>query len=474
MAVLSLFGAATDRSLLASLFIGLFVALSSTAIVHKELSSHNQPDAPHGRLTVSVLLFQDLSVVVLLLLVPLLLGQTPLTRVPLVFGRALLLMVLVVTVSRFVLPVILGAVARSGRREAFSLAVMVASIGTAWVSSLLGISMALGAFLGGLVLAESEFSHQTHAEIRPLRDLLAGLFFISLRMLIHMPFIVRQLPSVAAITALIIVIKTGAAAAALRLIGTPLRIAVTAGIGLAQVGEFSFILGRAGLQAGLLMPTDWQMLLAASIATMVVTPAMIGVAPRIALRVAGRSARSSMPDTDTEIPELADHVVILGFGIGGQLVARALRDPETPYLVLELSGASVRRGRLKGEPIFFGDATSPDALAAAGVQRARAVVSVLSDPDASVLAVRAVRTLVPLVPVIVRARYRTEADLLLRFRATTAIAEEFEGSLEVLTQLLARMQVPGNAVEMLLENFRRGATGQQPVRAASRPLARRY
>ena len=225
-----------------------------------------------------------------------------------------------------------------------------------------------------------------------------------------------------------------------------------------------------GLQAGLLTPTDWQILLAASIATRVVTPAMIGVAPRIGLRVAGRSARSSMPDTGTEIPELADHVVILGFGIGGQLVARALRDLETPYLVLELSGASGRRGRLKAEPIFFGDATSPDALAAAGVQRARAVVSVLRDPDASVLAVSAVRPLIPLVPVIVRARYRTEADLLLRFGATTAIAQEFEGSLEVLTQLLARMQVPGNAVEMLLENFRRGATGQQPVRAASRPL----
>ncbi len=334
--------------------------------------------------------------------------------------------------------------------------------------------MALGAFLGGLVLAESEFSHQAYAEIRPLRDLLAGLFFISLGVLIDVPFIVRQLPSVAAITALIVVMKTGAAAAALRLVGTPLRVAVTAGIGFAQVGEFSFILGRAGLQAGLLTPTDWQMLLAASIATMVVTPAMIGVAPRIGLRVAGRSARSSMPDTGTEIPELADHVVILGFGIGGQLVARALRDLETPHLVLELSGASVRRGRLKGEPIFFGDATSPDALAAAGVQRARAVVSVLRDPDASVLAVRAVRALVPLVPMIVRARYRTEADLLLRFGATTAIAEEFEGPLEVLTQLLARMQVPGNAVEMLLENFRRGATGQQPVRAASRPLARRY
>lgn len=467
-AVLAVVVAATPRATRPGLFIGLFVALSSTAIVLKELSGRNQLDAPHGRLIVGILLLQDLCVVVLLLLVPLLSGATALAAVPYVVGRALLAIALVGGVSRFVLPTLLRAVASSGRREAFSLAVVVASVGTAWASSLVGISMALGAFLGGLVLAESEFSHQAHAEIRPVRDLLAGLFFISLGMLLDLPFIVGQLPLVASITALIILIKTGAAVAALRLVRTPPRVALAAGIGLAQVGEFSFILGRSGLDAGLLTVSDWQMLLAASIATMAVTPLMIGLAPGLARWLTGRPAPSLA--AELAIPRLSDHVIVLGFGVGGQLIARALRELDTPYLVLDLNGASVRAARAKAEPIFFGDATSPDALMAAGVERARAVVAVLSDPDASMLAVRAARTASATVPVIVRARYRKEADVLVELGATIAVAEEFEASLEVLTQLLARLQVPGNAVEMLLEGFRRPSAGGRPVRAVGRRL----
>jgi K+:H+ antiporter len=452
--------AATDRPMPLALFVGLFVALSSTAIVVKELSSRNQLDAPHGRLVVGVLLFQDLCVVLLLLLVPLLSGTTPLSAVPLAVGRALLAIFVVVLVSRFALPVLLGAVARSGRREAFSLAVVVASVGTGWVSSLLGTSMALGAFLGGLVLAESEFSHQAHAEIRPIRDLLASLFFISLGMLLQGAFIIQQWPMLAAAAVFIVLVKAAAATAALRLVATPPRVAVAAALALSQVGEFSFVFGRAGLEAGLLSTADSQMLLAASIATMVVTPMLIGAAPRIARRLAGDPGAAS---DASAIPKLSGHVVVLGFGVGGQLVSRALTEFGVRYLVLELNGTAVRTAREKGEPIFFGDATSPDALSAAGVERARAVVLVISDPDASMLAVRTARTLSADVPIIVRTRYRTEADRLAALGATIAVAEEFEASLEVLTQLLARLQVPDDAVDILLERFRRPAPGSRPI-----------
>jgi monovalent cation:H+ antiporter-2, CPA2 family len=452
--------AATDRPMPLALFVGLFVALSSTAIVVQELSSRSQLDAPHGRLVVGVLLLQDLCVVLLLLLVPLLSGQTPLSAVPLAVGRALLAIFVVVLVSRFALPLLLGAVARSGRREAFSLAVVVASVGTGWVSSLLGTSMALGAFLGGLVLAESEFSHQAHAEIRPIRDLLASLFFISLGMLLQGAFIVQQWPIVAAVAVFIVLVKAAAATAALRLVATPPRVAVAAALALSQVGEFSFVFGRAGLEAGLLSTSDSQTLLAASIATMAVTPMIIGAAPRLARRFAGdRGAASDA----SAIPKLSGHVVVLGFGVGGQLVSRALTEFGVRYLVLELNGTAVRAAREKGEPIFFGDATSPDALSAAGVERARAVVLVLSDPDASMLAVRTARTLSADVPIIVRTRYRKEADRLAALGATIAVAEEFEASLEVLTQLLARLQVPDDAVDILLERFRRPVPGSRPV-----------
>lgn len=457
--------AATDRALPLAVFAGLFVALSSTAIVVKELSGRNQLDAPHGRLVVGILLIQDLCVVALLLLVPILSGQTPLNAVPLAIGRALAAMAIVFLVSRFVLPLLLGAVARSGRREAFSLAVVVASVGTGWISSLLGTSMALGAFLGGLVLAESEFSHQAHAEIRPIRDLLASLFFVSLGMLLDGAFLLEHWSAILAMTVFILILKAGAAAAALRLVATPPRVAVAAALALSQVGEFSFVFGRSGVEAGLVSASDWQTLLAASIATMVVTPVVIGAAPGISRWVAGD--RSAQLETGA-IPQLSGHVVVLGFGIGGQLVGRALTELGVRYLVLELNAAAVRTAREKGESIFFGDATSPDALAAAGVERARAVVLVLSDPDASMLAVRTARTLSPDVPIIARARYRKEADRLIAFGATMAVAEEFEASLEVLTQLLGRLNVPDDAVDILLEQFRRPTPGNRPMGASRR------
>ena len=452
--------AVTDRPLPLAVFAGLFVALSSTAIVLKELAGRNQLDAPHGRLVVGILLFQDLCVVALLLLVPILSGQTPLNAVPLAIGRALLAMAAVFLVSRFALPLLLGAVARSGRREAFSLAVVVASVGTGWISSLFGTSMALGAFLGGLCLAESEFSHQAHAEIRPIRDLLASLFFVSLGMLLDGAFLLQHWPMVAAMTLFIVLLKAGAATAALRLVATPPRVAVAAAVALSQVGEFSFVFGRSGVEAGLVSASDWQTLLAASIATMVVTPVIIGAAPGLSRRLTDDRSASLAADA---IPQLSGHVVVLGYGIGGQLVGRALTEFGVRYLVLELNGSAVRAAREKGEPIFFADATSPDALSAAGVERARAVVLVLSDPDASMLAVRTARTLAPDVPIIVRARYRKEAGRLVEMGATMAVAEEFEASLEVLTQLLSRLQVPDNAVDVLLERFRRPTPGSRPI-----------
>jgi CPA2 family monovalent cation:H+ antiporter-2 len=460
----------TQDSWRVSLFIGLFVALSSTAIVLRELSSRNQLDAPHGRLMVGVLLFQDLAIVGLLLLVPILSGKTALSGVPMVLLRAAAAIGAVAVVSRLVLPVLFRLVAQSGRREAFPLAVLLASIGTAWVSSLLGISMALGAFLGGLILAEGEFSHQAHAEIRPLRDILAGLFFISLGMLADFNTIVAQLPIVIGVTVVLIAVKAVAAAGALWSVSTPLRIAVTAGIGLAQVGEFSFILGRSGLDVGLLSSRQWQVLLAASIATMIVTPALVAVAPGVGTWLAAKTGRRADETDDATHTSLSNHVVILGYGVGGRLLGRALRQLAVPYVILDMNGATVRQMRAEGESIFFGDATNEDALRGAGIDRARAIVAVLSDPYASARAITAIRNLNATVPLIVRARYRLEAESMQNLGATVAVAEELEASLEVVAQTFARLDVPGNISDVLLEGFRRESTGIRSRRAPTQPL----
>jgi len=452
------------------LFAGLFVALSSTAIVLKELGSRNQLDSPHGRLVVGVMLFQDLCIVALLLLVPILSGRTPLSVVPEVLAKAAGAIGVVAIVSRFVLPVLFRLVAKSGRREAFPLAVVLASIGTAWVSSLLGISMALGAFLGGLVLAESEYSHQAYAEIRPLRDILAGLFFISLGMLVDPSVLLRQFPLIVGIAVLLVVVKASVATGAFLAAATSVRVAATAGIGLAQVGEFSFILGRSGLAVGLLDASQWQLLLAASIATMVATPALLGAAPSVGSWLAARTRPAHDGEDAAESALLSDHVVILGFGMGGQLLGRALRQLATPYVILDLNGATVRQGRKNGESIFYGDATNEDALRSAGVAHARAVVGVLSDPYAAARALSAIRTINPSVPIILRMRYKSEAETAMRQGATVAVAEEMEASLEVVAQTIARLDVPGNVIDVLLDSYRRESMGMRTVRAPGQPL----
>jgi CPA2 family monovalent cation:H+ antiporter-2 len=454
-----------------AVFVGLFVALSSTAIVLKGLAERNQLSAPHGRLMVGILLLQDLAIVVLLLLVPILSGRTPLSAAGSAIGKAVLAIAIIAGVARVLLPPVLRLVTASGRREAFPLAILVASVGTAWAASLVGLSMAIGAFLAGLMLAESEFSHQAYAEIRGVRDILGALFFISLGMLLDLSAALPHLPAIVAIAAGIIVVKAIAATGAVLASAAPLRVAITAAIGLAQVGEFSFILGRAGVDAGLIPTSMWQTLLGASILTMIATPSLLAVAPSIAVKVLRRrqsekedsSAAGESPDPLTPA---AGHVIILGFGVGGQLVVRALRELRVRYLILELNGATVRQARSAGEPIVYGDAMSPESLEGAHIGSAAAIVSLMSDADATERMVRAVRARAASLPIIVRTRFRLEAEKLQKLGATFAVAEELEASLEVLAQLLARLHVAGNVIEPLVDVFRRESVGGfRPVRA---------
>ena len=451
--------------------VGFFVAMSSTALVLKEIDERNQTATPHGRLTVGILLFQDVCVVFLLLLVPILSGQTSIDAVPLALGRAAVALVIVAVGGRFVLRALLVVVVASRRREAFPLAILLASVGTAWISTQLGVPMALGAFLGGLMLSESEFSHQAYAEIRPLRDILSSLFFVSLGMLLDPLFVAGALPQVALAAALILLLKVAVAVGACLVASGSLRIAIAAGLALSQVGEFSFIIGQLGVASGLVSQNIWQVLLASSIVTMTVTPILVQAGPSFAAWVAGRWGGAPPTDLDEHFPPLSDHVVILGFGVGGRLVAESLREVGRPYVILELNGATVRQARAEGQPIFYGDATQPDTLRVAAVGRARAVVIVLSDPDASARVLRTARALWPDVPFIVRTRYRLEAKRMETLGASVTVAEELEASLEVVAHVLVDYQLPRDVIESMLEQHRRRLAMLHAVDLAPRTRA---
>lgn len=447
----------------AAVFAGLFVALSSTAIVLKELGRFNRLDSPAGRLTTGVLLFQDLAVVLLLFAAPLLGAGAERASVGSVLGRGAAALVVILVIARLALPVLFRFVTTSRQREAFPLAVLVGSVGTAAIGASLGLSMALGAFLAGLVLSGSEFSHQAHAEIRPLRDVLTSLFFISLGLLLDISAMAEHLPIVIGVAVAAIVVKACVAGGAVIVSGGSKAVTIVTALSLAQVGEFSFVLGRDALALGILPADVWQILLPASILTMLAAPPMIAVAPAWAARLAG--SRDAVADAGD--PPAERRVFILGFGVGGRLVAAALREFNIPYQIVDLNGATVRDARAHGEPIIYGDATSPDTLIAVGVRHARAVVMVMSDPDASHKVVTTMRAIAPDVPVLVRARYRAEAARLETLGAI-AVAEEMEASLEVLAQLLARLDVPGNIVNVLLEDYRRREALPERHKAAPR------
>jgi monovalent cation:H+ antiporter-2, CPA2 family len=456
--------------------VGMFVAISSTAVVLKELARRNHLHAPHGRVTIGILLLQDLIVIAVLASAPTLLGggdAVPSGGRGSIGGALLNLAVVgggVLLFGRVLLPRLLS-LASSLSREAFSLSVLLASVGTAYLAAMLGLSMAAGAFLAGLILAEGEFSHQVHADVRPLRDLLASLFFISIGMLINLTDMLPVLPLVLLVAAAIIVGKTIVAAGALTLTGTPLRVSLASALAMAQVGEFSFVLGRAALDGGVISAQWWQVLLAASVITMALTPFMIGTAPGLAARLSSRK-KGTPQSLEVQRETMKDHVVILGYGIGGQLLSQSLAELSVPYIILELNGATVRSALARGVNIHYADVSAPEPLEAAGVAHAAAVVAVISDPDASERAVKAVRALAPDVPIITRTRYRLEAERLAAAGATLAVAEELEASLEVMSQLLARLHIPGNVVETLVDNYRRvlGASTSRSSRAKTIPL----
>jgi monovalent cation:H+ antiporter-2, CPA2 family len=466
-AVVALVASLIGTSVPVSVFLGAFVALSSTAVVLKVLTERNQVDAPQGRLMVAVLILQDLAIVALLLLVPILAGHTALSAVPLTLLRGLAAIAVVAVASRILLPLLMRLALSGGKREGFALALVLASLGTAWVAALLGLSMAMGAFLAGLVLAESEFGLAAQAEIKSVRDVLGGLFFVSLGMLVDPAVLGRQAGLVLLLALALIVGKALVASLALAAAAQPLRLTIAAGFGLAQVGEFSFVLGKAGLEQGIIDPHLWQLLLAASILTMAVTPLLISAGE--ALGSSWGAARGGI-SAPAESRALRDHVVILGFGLGGQLVARALREAGVPYVVLELNGATVRRHRALNEPIVYGDASQPDTLQAVSVERARAVVSLLNDPLAAERVARTLSQVAKDVPFIVRTRYWLEAQRIRALGARVAVAGEIETSLEVVAQLLAALGLPGNAIEEQLERLRTEVPGQRRVAAPGVPL----
>jgi CPA2 family monovalent cation:H+ antiporter-2 len=477
IAVTVLVGALWHQHLGTALFYGFVFAMSSTAIVLRALTERREIDAPHGRFIVGALIFQDLCVVPMVLIVPLLGKGTQaggaVTEIGIALGKAAFLVIAIVLVARIIVPRVFSWVTAVRSREVFLLAVIGICTSTAWLTSQAGLSLALGAFLGGMVVADTEYGHRALGDMLPLRDVFTSIFFISLGMLFDARSLIEQPLLVFGMLAGFLVAKGVLATLAALAMGFPARVAWLAGVGLAQFGEFGFVLARLGRSSDLVGDSDVRTLLAAGVLSMFFTPLLVRIAPHVAagerlLRPLERllGARG-VGDRAVEDEKLEGHVLVVGFGVAGRLVARALGACDVPYLVLELNAETVRKSRAAGEHVYYGDAASVEALEHAGISRARALVLLMNDPQATIRVIEATRRVAPTVPVFVRSHFLAERENLLSLGASDVITEEVEAGMEVLALLLRKLAVPRNVIEEQVEQAR--ATTQMSVRPTTLP-----
>ena len=444
-----------------AVFIGFLVALSSTAIVLKLIQEQAEVDSPHGRTTLGILIFQDIIIVPMILVTPLLAGATENLgeSVFILLFKGIGIILLVMVSTKWIVPQVLYQISKTRDQEIFLLGVVVICLGVAWLTFKAGLSLALGAFLAGLIISESEYSHQALGNILPFRNVFTSFFFVSIGMLLDVGFLFQQPVTIVLIALGVLVLKAIIACFVTFLLGFPFRTSILVGLALSQVGEFSFILSRTGVEHGLLTGNIYQMFLSFSVLSMAATPFIIKLAPCIAdfilqLPLPKKLISGFYPVSKIKVESKKDHLIIIGFGVNGRNVARAARLSGIPYAIIEMNPETVRNEQLQGEPIYYGDSTQEVVLQHANLKDARIVVTAINDPASTRRIAEIIRRLNPKVYLIVRSRYLKEMKPLYELGANEVIPEEFETSVEIFTRVLARYLIPRDEIERLVAEIR--------------------
>jgi len=461
-----------------AIYYGFLVALSSTAVVLKILADRAEVDSPQGRIALGVLIFQDIAIVPMIALVPVLAGvqAVSLGKIVLRFGLSGAVIAATFVLARFLMPRFLYLVVRTRIREAFLLTALLLCLGLAFLTFSLGLSLALGAFLAGVLIAESEYSHQVVSDILPFKDVFNSLFFISVGMLLDTGAVWKSKFFVLALVAGVLALKFLVAFATVAILGYSSRIAMMTGLALAQIGEFSFVLAGVGRPAGLMPAEIFQAFIASSILTLLAAPFLIQISPALAERGARWLPwRPRFVDSPSGADrERKDHVIIAGYGLNGRNLAHVLKEAGIGYVILELNPRTVREAASAGEPVIFGDTSSRTILLEAGIRRAKGLVFAISDPQATRRGVKLVRELNREMFIIVRTRYTAEVDDLLKLGADDVIPEEFETSIEIFTRVLEKYHLPRNLIEVQTKVLRGECYGMlRGSCSAVRPAAAR-
>ncbi len=448
----------------ASLVVGLAISVASTVVLLRGLIDNGLLDTRHGQVAVGWLVLEDLATVVILLILPVFtVGDSGIDgrALGLTLLKAAAFIALMLLVGARVVPWILLRIASTRSRELFLLLVLTVALGTALGSAaIFGVSLALGAFLAGVVVNDSPLSHQVGADVLPFREAFAVLFFVSVGMLVDPRYLLANAGPVAAMTALIVVGKGALTILLCVLLRQPLRTGLVVAAGLGQIGEFSFILGQAGVKLGMLQQEQYSLLLAGALLSITINPLLFGLVGPLE-RAVSRSPRlrrwldPQPPVEDDPVPEGGGHVVIVGCGRVGGHIVDVLGRVGVPRLVVESDASKVEELHRKGVPLLYGDASNSEILSHADLPRARALVVTIPDEAAAALTVAGARRLCPEVPIVARAASQAGVKYLADLGAQDVIHPELEGGLQVVRHTLLRLGFPLAEVQSYADLVRR-------------------
>jgi CPA2 family monovalent cation:H+ antiporter-2 len=442
-----------------AIFIGFLLALSSTAIVMRVLEEKGETESPHGRLTLGILIFQDIIAVPMMLLIPLLAGQgeeIAMGHVINFFKGIIVLFVMAIVAFRGV-PKLLYYVARTKKHELFLVSLFTICFAVAWMTSSLGLSLSLGAFFAGLVISESEYSDEAVGNVLPFQEIFTSFFFVSMGMLLDLKFVMEQPFLILFLAFTVIAIKATVGAIAALTLGMSMRSAVMAAVAISQIGEFSFVLANSGMEHGLISDFNYQLFLSVSLVTMTIAPSLIDLSDKLAEVVKKVPLpKRLVARQDLMVKEVhQEHVIIVGFGLRGRHLARAAKEFKIPYQILEMNPEIVKLEQANGEPIHFGDPSHDAVLMHIGIKHAKTMAVVINDAVATKRIIRLARELNPTLYIITRTPAIADVAKMFQIGADDVVADEFGSSLEIFTRVLQKSEVPKEEIARQAEIVKR-------------------
>ena len=453
-----------------SIFIGMIIAPSSTAIVLKLMMERGEIESPYGRITTSVLIFQDIAVIPMMLIARMLApgNDSSAWDIVLTLGNAIIVVVLLFAAARFIVPKLLAKVTNTRSREVFLFSIILICVVVAVITNKAGLSLALGAFLAGMVVSETGYGYQALGNVIPFKDVFTGFFFISIGMMISMETFIAHPIFIIFLSLLVIFVKTLVTTMAINILGYSLETSLKTGLALAQVGEFSFILATTGLQDGIFNEYQNSLFITIAVISMMATPFLMLFSSQIVkiiskLPLPENILKGYFHDKKTDKKVFNDHIILVGFGLSGRMIAKAATQSGIEYIVIEMNPNTVHNEKQKGTPIFYGDASQEEILEHASIKKARTLVISGADFNTTKNIVETARRLNPTLIIIARTRFQVFNAKLKELGASEVISEEVESAASILSVVFKHYYIPDENISAVEAELR-----QEDVAAISK------